>query len=100
MLKVNNKYTRTSPLAIVNFEQVNAGWDSYVIYNKISHYDRIIKVNNLLKQQQQKKKNILKMKQKDNSDILYETRFMNIYLTEPARTLFWLPHFYDTIENF
>ena len=40
------------------------------------------------------------MKQKDNSDILYETRFMNIYLTEPARTLFWLPHFYDTIENF
>ena len=32
MFKVNNKYTRTSPpcssVSIVNFEQVNAGWDS------------------------------------------------------------------------
>ena len=26
MFKVNNKDTRTTPLAIINFEQVNGGW--------------------------------------------------------------------------
>ena len=66
MFKVNNKDTRTTPLALltVNFEHVNAGQDrpislltiyakifKYLIYNKISEYfiknDLISRVLNL-----------------------------------------------------
>ena len=39
------------------------------------------------------------MKQKDKIDILYETRLVNVYLTESVRTLFCLRHFYGGIET-
>ena len=42
---------------------------NYVIYNKIGHYDRLIKVNHPI-EQQEKKYNTLKMKQKDKTYIL------------------------------
>ena len=39
------------------------------------------------------------MKQKDKIDILYETRLVNVYITESVRTLFSFLHFYGGIEN-
>ena len=40
------------------------------------------------------------MKQKDKIDILHKARFVNAFLTESAKTLFWLLHFYCRIEEF
>ena len=39
MFKVNNKDTRTTPVAIINFEHVKADWETY---KYLKHYQEII----------------------------------------------------------
>ena len=43
MFKVNNKYTRTTPVSTVNFEHLITGWDSH---RTAGIY--LFKINNLI----------------------------------------------------
>ena len=70
-----------------------------VVYDKISHHDRLIEVSNPT-EQQHTTYSVLKMKQKDQTDILYEARFLKVCLTDSAATFFWPSHFYGRIGKF
>lgn len=61
-------------------ERKNKHTHDDVIYDKISHYDELSRSPILQKNNTKKNTvhNILKMKQKDNTDIFYEIRFVNL----------------------
>ena len=45
MFKVNNKDTRTTPVAVINFEHVKADWETY---KYLKHYQEIILTKHFL----------------------------------------------------